>query len=762
MRLTLRTLLAYLDDILEPSQTRELGEKINESGFAEQLISRIRDVMRRRRLSAPALSGPGSGIDPNAVGEYLDNTLSPEKTADVEKVCLESDVHLAEVAACHQILTLVLHEPVEIPPDSRARLYALTPDGGESRLPRAESAGVAVPAAEVPLLDRPSKVTGVKALDVPPPAEIAFTAPPQDLLSVTGQEAPEHSKLPEYLREPAGSRRWLPYVIVGTILIVWIVLLVVDSSLRTPETAGPAPGAPAPGEQVAAIAWNIDEGTKVATADEKQGRLTASTSTAGKPEPEKGEPVNVVPGKSGKPDPGKGIVIPDAVSAVTTGVPEKTGKKTETTPKANPQDDLPDLPTPTPAAPVPAVVPEEALNAALVEYKSAEADGKVLTYEAKKKGWLVLQPKSRLYPGDQVAVPDPFDGTFYVDEHVLKVALRSATRVRLLPPTSSVNFGLELQRGRVVIQRESEGQKAPGMLVKVGNAMWRIDFLVPETVCAIEAVPFLTEKFEQDLGDRSLSAVLYVAAGSVRLSREGGERRPDVVPDGNNFALTPDPYPEMLNVMPKWIAASSLVGGQKSTAEQFAQQFSGGDSKSKEEEIAENSMLAAAADSKFEKLATDCLGLIGDYRALVKILHRTEHYRARLAAIEGLRIWLPQRVENRKLLLDSLANSFSPADVPVVYELLWGYTADDLRLRNKSRLLLDLMKSDEVAIREMAFQQVSRLTKLKLDYRAADPNRSASMKRWEGQFKQYGALLPPLAKPASPPAAAPPPPAGKP
>ncbi len=149
MRLTLRTLLAYLDDILEPSQTRELGEKINESGFAEQLISRIRDVMRRRRLSAPALSGPGAGIDPNAVGEYLDNTLSPEKIADVEKVCLESDVHLAEVAACHQILTLVLHEPVDISAESRARMYALAPDGGKSRPQALESAA----AVEEPMLD---------------------------------------------------------------------------------------------------------------------------------------------------------------------------------------------------------------------------------------------------------------------------------------------------------------------------------------------------------------------------------------------------------------------------------------------------------------------------------------------------------------------------------------------------------------------------------------------------------------------------------
>ena len=52
MRLTLRTLLAYVDDILEPAQAKEIGRKVAESDAATALLSRIRDVMRRRRLTA--------------------------------------------------------------------------------------------------------------------------------------------------------------------------------------------------------------------------------------------------------------------------------------------------------------------------------------------------------------------------------------------------------------------------------------------------------------------------------------------------------------------------------------------------------------------------------------------------------------------------------------------------------------------------------------------------------------------------------------
>src|SRR6202030_1802688 len=129
MRLTLRTLLAYLDDILEPSQTKEIGSKLTESKFASDLVERIRDVMRRRRLSAPEVEVADGSLDANVMAAYLDNTLAPEKVTDVEKMCLESDMHLAEAAACHQILTMVLGEPVEIAPDSRRRMYGLVSQG---------------------------------------------------------------------------------------------------------------------------------------------------------------------------------------------------------------------------------------------------------------------------------------------------------------------------------------------------------------------------------------------------------------------------------------------------------------------------------------------------------------------------------------------------------------------------------------------------------------------------------------------------------
>src|SRR5207253_6626779 len=125
MRLTLRTLLAYLDDTLEPAQAKLIGQKVAESEAAQELIGRIKQVTRRRRLTTPPLTGPGAKFDPNTMAEYLDNVLPAEQVTELEETCLASDVHLAEVAACHQVLTLFLGEPALVPPTARQRMVGL-------------------------------------------------------------------------------------------------------------------------------------------------------------------------------------------------------------------------------------------------------------------------------------------------------------------------------------------------------------------------------------------------------------------------------------------------------------------------------------------------------------------------------------------------------------------------------------------------------------------------------------------------------------
>jgi hypothetical protein len=96
-------------------------------------MARIKEVTRRRRITTPAPGGPGSKVDPNAIAGYLDNALPPDALADVESLALASDVHLAEIAACHQILTIVLGEPARVPPTAHQRMYGLVKPPESSR-----------------------------------------------------------------------------------------------------------------------------------------------------------------------------------------------------------------------------------------------------------------------------------------------------------------------------------------------------------------------------------------------------------------------------------------------------------------------------------------------------------------------------------------------------------------------------------------------------------------------------------------------------
>lgn len=179
MRLTLRTLLAYLDDVLDPVDKEELATKIESSEFAEDLVHRTRDTVRRLRLSAPQVIGNGMGLDPNSVAEYLDNVMPPDQVGDFERICLESDVHLAEATACHHVLTMVLGEPADVDPIARQRMYTIATEASNRKQVRVEPAhkapaATAVAAAMMPTPAMPTVNVSPRAVEVP---EYLRTAP---------------------------------------------------------------------------------------------------------------------------------------------------------------------------------------------------------------------------------------------------------------------------------------------------------------------------------------------------------------------------------------------------------------------------------------------------------------------------------------------------------------------------------------------------------------------------------------------------------
>lgn len=211
MRLTLRTLLAYMNDVLSPEEAEQLKHRVEESEFASTLVQRIRHVLRRLRLSAPKVDGRGVGFDPNSVAEYLDSTMPPDRVIEFEKVCLESDVHLAEVAAGYEILAKVLHEHAEVPERLRARIQALTERAQEE---------VAAP----PIMHTDNGKAAAAAATEP-------AAPPLPVVERAKPQVPDYLK-PEP-REKSPGNAWL-LLPVGLLALIGIAFFVPPLSQYNP------------------------------------------------------------------------------------------------------------------------------------------------------------------------------------------------------------------------------------------------------------------------------------------------------------------------------------------------------------------------------------------------------------------------------------------------------------------------------------------------------------------------------------------------
>lgn len=198
MKLNLRGLLAYLDDRLTSESAAQVSEYINGHDKIRQLVDRINRVIRRRRLSTPDLADRQElpvhyQDDPNEVAAYLDGTMNDEQESDFEQICLDTDIYLAEVAACHQIMTLG-NETLKVPPLARQRMIGLV-TGPEAQLLRV-----------VPKEPRPSK---------PPLWEVSDSAP--------GHDEENQALLEPFYHSLLESRWRQSLLVVGALLLIALI-----------------------------------------------------------------------------------------------------------------------------------------------------------------------------------------------------------------------------------------------------------------------------------------------------------------------------------------------------------------------------------------------------------------------------------------------------------------------------------------------------------------------------------------------------------
>jgi len=734
MRLTLRSLLGYLDDILEPSQTREMGEKIKESSRASKLVTRIKDVLRRRRITAPTLSGPGSAPDPNVVAEYLDNTLPAGKIEDLEAICLGSDVHLAEVGASHQILSIVLGEPVDVSPELRERMYALG----------------SVQAAAT---------AGTKAT-----AETAKTNGAAQ--SPGSTSTPAKHELPEYLRPRSAWKNLVPVIILLTCAAIWVGLIYNDPDRN----------------------WSFSSGT--AETNEANGEVDRSVVESGKPAGARSvDPSTILKptGESQNQKVGGGTTTPETMTPQTPAQPSES----DINPPA--PDDLPETSTPAdmpegtavatvtppvgPDAPMPATVPPKEAEAeaeapmpgnvpAVVATKFPQmmyqaTDG-VLLINSADNAWQVLPRRSLLHADDEVAVPSPFDATLNVGED-LQLILRGTapvtlardaasagggTRVRLFSTEMSL-FGVELPRGQVVLTRGVNNvDEATTLTLRLAGDDYMLTLDEPGTVCGIEVIPQLSHGLPEREQLIRFDGRLAVRSGKVTISIPSGET---VMLDSSSGLLFVNGQPSRqvneLTPVPEWVNTEAIEHPvfARTYIHQFEESFS--------PDRPVNASIPALLDDRNPRMAeltAQTLSLTGNYRGMLRGLS-SSHEEARIASIIGILTWIRQQPENGGLLQEEVARTRREKEADIVTRLVWGFTPDDAQSPIASAELIDWLSDEDIGIREFAFYHIRQMTNRTYSYRPLNPlsQRSAAVSRWKDHLRKTGALVEPLPQPIS-------------
>jgi hypothetical protein len=693
MRLTLRTLLAYLDDILEPADAREIGTKIAESPVAATMVDRIREVMRRRRITAPELTGPGSGPDPNLVAEYLDNTLTPEHVAEIERICLESDIHLAETAGCHQILTIVLGEPVDIPTRTRERMYAL---------------GAIAPV-------QPQNGNPEVREQVPPATADTRRTAAAAAASVHAGDETFAQRVPDYLRRRTLWQRFWPAVVVA-VLVGWLVLVLFDPTNRnwlgTRSIADTAPAAP------------TDVAAPIGVA------------------PPAAEPVVVAP-EPAAPDI-EVAVVPESINPL----PPPDLVEAPVEPAAEPVVESPaavatiePVPEPAPAEPAPPAVIEQGPP---VMYTSL--DGIALQYQPDVVDWNVMPRQSLVKAGDWIASPEPFAARLEVGGGRLSVILNSGSTIQTSVPPEGWLTSLRVDRGRVGLYRPAGEADPVAVALQVGNLAVDMELLEPGTLVGVEVLLRQPTGMPPEPVEPAVDGGIFLVAGSAAVKSGDGERI--VLSADNGFLRWPAVdvvwQPEPLLSLPQWLTpdGSPLPPVRQTYAKLYERMFP-------LDQPVSVSIPAIVKDGrpKISQLAVETLGLTQNVPQLLLAL-QAGHDESRQAAIVGLREWLPRSLDNpdnAAILRDRIEHYFQDDEVEPLNELLWGYSPQDFRNADVSARLIDWLSHDNVAIRELAIYQIRTGTNRPTDYHplATAVQRQAAIARLQEVVRRYGALLPP-------------------
>lgn len=722
MRLTLRTLLAHMDDVLEPNDRAEVGQKIEESEFAKTLLQRIRDVTARLRLGTPKVLGKGLAADSNTVAEYLDHTMHNERVQDFEKVCLESDIHLAEVASCHQVLALVLGHPADIDPAMRRRMYDVINRPDE---PLEEEHPTVAPIAVN------GAATAASASGALPMAAAAMPVVATAAhASSTAHVERDRPHVPEYLRPDSKKFPLLWVVAAGILLLLGIARIMgpfdkthpiaglfgakpdaVPVATNTPENNSPAnspsknnsngvippgrvddpamigqaPPSPAnpnvavPTPAMPATAVNPTTVAPTPAAPKVAGTTVIgpnpATTPPGNPEATPAvvlnQPNNTIPVEGAAP-----AVPPLPMNpAVATGTPANV-----IPPTANVASTGPDAVTPVPPQPMPTVGPVNPQTPAaapgIAGRMTQDGTQVLLSWRTPPGGegaWV------RVNGGETIATGERLLGLHTYRPSVL---LKNGLSLQLIGETQLEVFStakddvplIRLHFGRIVIANSGKANSQvaiePG--VKQSGLVTLND---PDSLIAIEVKRFLPVGSNPETVQSQVSANLYIAAGRAQWQPDAN------VPAGDALAgpllvkllSRPDSLQPPETKLPTWIVKNELSGFDNQASGPFSQLLM--DKSSTGRTLREIAFTNRRAELKY--IAVRSLALIDDFEYFIDGFNDPDQRGVWNKEIETLQQALARGPETAKLVRDAFVKQ-RPAYGEKLYRYLWGATPADL------------------------------------------------------------------------------------
>ena len=745
MRLTLRTMLAYMDEILEPEDAQAIGKKIEESEFATTLLHRTREVMRRLRLGAPDLKEGGGGLDPNTVADYLDHTLSDDRVPDFEKICLESDAHLAEVASCHQILTLVLGAPAEVDAPSRQRMY---------RLPEieAEEAKAAEPASEAVERDAAGQGRG------------------------DGHQAqPRRRKpvVPEYLREPPKRRRFWPAAAAFVLTLFFAVAVLAALGQFKPGTPlgdflgfgkGDAPVARRPdsareedpfAETVAdeADASDQDESPQgePPEPEEPEAEQAAAAEASAEPAAAEASAEPVTAEASGEPvakvDTAAKTAPPITPPAESPPAADDAGK-TETTPSpptevaAEPKGDRP---------PRPATEDNDSGDAAAV---LAKADPARTESQPPAEPAEEAAPAQRLgrFVSEGVVLlrsdPDsaawqrvPAQGVLTTGYRLLAlptcrplialttgvtVQIRDGTEIELESTDKAGVPGLIVFCGRLVMR--TVGKAGAQVRLQVGNRSGEITFGDAESAVALEVICTRIPGTDPQAQPAPRTAVLYAVSGQISWN-EAGLPQPVSIEAPSRLTLDDQPPRDARAVpeLPSWTHSNSLSPLDRQAAATLEQALT--------QQRPVSRVLQELAEHRRREvrwMAVRCLGYIGEFGPLVAALNEPGEKTSWEKYIEFLQRSLARGPQAAAQVQQTLQMRYGSEDGPRLYRMLWGFTDKDLRDGEAAMDLVEYLDHQALAFRVLSFSNLVQIAQKGFFYKPEDTaaKRQGSIRRW--------------------------------